>query len=179
MLNDIFLKILEVSRAAVVIDIDAVRLVCEHIALGAHLHKELRRGYTRRAVGAVEGYLHIVEPVINGRAQVGYIIENRHLRSCDSADITADLDGRNDGLIEDYRLDLLLERVGELISVGLEYLYAVIFAGVVRGGNHYARIVLIFLNKERHCRGRHDAEEQNICADGAKTCADGGLKHLR
>ena len=110
---------------------------------------------------------------------MGYIIENRHFGSCDSADIAAYFDWRNDGLIEDYRLDLLLERVGELISVGLEYLYAVIFAGVVRGGNHYARIVLVLLHKERHCRGRHDAEEQNICADGAKACADGGLKHLR
>ena len=110
---------------------------------------------------------------------MGYIIENRHLRRCDSADVAAYFNGRNNRLIEDYRLYLLLERVGELVSVGLENFDTVIFAGVMRSGNHYARIVLVFLHKERHCRGRHNAEEQNIRSDRAKACADSGLEHLR
>ncbi len=54
-LNDIFLKILEVSRAAVVIDIDAVRLVCEasHSA-PICMKRDSGAVYARRAVGAVE-----------------------------------------------------------------------------------------------------------------------------
>ena len=68
---------------------------------------------------------------------------------------------------------------GELISVGLN-----IFMPLYSQGGCARRKSLCphrtdISEQGTPLPGRHDAEEQNICADRAKTCADGGLKHLR
>ncbi len=83
-----------------------------------------------------------------------------------------------DGMVEHNRLDFLLQIVGQLIAVHAEYLDSIEFKWIMRRGNHNTRVGIVLFNKISDRRRRHDAEQQNVCADGAKPRDERAFNHV-
>ena len=58
-------------------------------------------------------------------------------------------------IVQHDGFDLGFLRIRELIACGSENLDSVVFAGIVRSGNHNARIRLVSCDHERNCRSGH------------------------
>ena len=169
---------LHVGRAAVVVDVDAVGVVREHMALGAKFGKELFGRAGGRAVRAVDRNLHAGQRKRDGALNVVDIIAHDVRRGRDGADIAAGRRGRGQLFVEDDRLNLFFQSIGQLIAVAGKDLDAVKLAGVVAGGQHDAGVGLIFADQERDGRRGHDAEAHDVRADAAKAGGQGALEHI-
>ena len=167
------------GRAAVVVDIHAVRRVGEHVALRAQFGKQRLRGHRGGTVRAVQRNAQAFERVFRHRTlHMIHIIPQCLGRGGNRADLAA---GGELGLflvIEHDRLDLLLERVGQLIAGAAENLDAVEFAGVVRSGDHHTRVGPVLFHQVGHRRGRHYAQMHHIRADAAKARGQRAFKHV-
>ena len=124
-------KLLHMRRAAVIVDIHAVGRAGQHLAAHAERRKQLFCRYRRRAVGAIDGNMQPVQLHRHGGQQITDIVVCRLFADRHSADRAADRRRQLHSVIEHDRLDLLLQRVGQLIALAVEDLNAVIFTGIM------------------------------------------------
>jgi hypothetical protein len=76
------------------------------------------------------------------------------------------------------RLDLGLDRIGQLGAVGGEELDAVIVVRVVRRGNHDPRLQPQRAGEVSDGRRRHGAREHHVDTGGGEPGFEGGLQHV-
>ena len=173
------------SRAAVVVDIDAVRLVCEHIALGAHLHEELGSGYARGAVGTVQTDLDTLEGIYAQRDQVAHVT----VAACHIVHRAADVLAMGKGqlrpvLIKHMKLavDVVLHQqqslFGHFLAVAVDQLDTVIVVGVVAGRNHDAAIEIVHAGNVSHRRRSSDVQQVGVCAGSGQASDKTIFKHI-
>lgn len=112
-LHHILRQIADVGGAAALVDVHAVRLHADEMALGPEAGKQqLRRG-RRRAVGAVDGHPQPGEVCLQAARQILHIVLHRVLAAGDPAHPGAG--GQLDlGLVAHQVLDLILHLVGSL-----------------------------------------------------------------
>ena len=60
----------------------------------------------------------------------------------------------------------------------MKNLNAVVFARVMRGGNHHARVIIVCFDKVCHGGGGYNAEQKHICTDRAKPRRECRLQHF-
>ena len=137
-------QLLGVQRAALVVDVAAVRPDVQLDDVGAQLLKHLRRDLVRGAVRAVDDHLHAVQRVLLGEHLLqeldvapGRVLDAHRLADGVRLGARAGVPG-GDALHAAFQLGLDL--VGQLEAVGREDLDAVVLVGVVRGADDDARV---------------------------------------
>ena len=138
--HDVLLQALDMGTAAVVVDVDAVGLVVDHIDLGAQGLVDRTGDVPRGAVGAVEAHLHAVESARGDAHQIADVTVAASRIVDHVAHVLArgvrDLAGLAVEVGLDQRLDLGLD----LLPVGAHDLDAVVVEGVVRRADHHAAV---------------------------------------
>ena len=137
-LDDDARQVLRVGRAAVQVDVAAVRRGAQDLNVEAQLAEQPRRHSRGRAVRGVDRDLHPSEPlrIRQRQARVRDIgvddvgAFDRHVRGA------ADLPAR----VGDDRFHLALERLGELLAAPGEHLDAVVLEWIVRRRDHDSRV---------------------------------------
>ena len=166
-------QLLGMGRTAGEVDVAAVGPVADHDRLEAEAVEQLRRDGRGRAVGAVDddreraglGRLgkHRPQVIEVGVDQVGA----RH---------RAGLAGvRVPRRVGDDRLDLALDRLGELLALAGEHLDAVVLVGIVRRGDHDAGVVGPGAREEGDRGRRHHAGAGHRRAFAARAVRELGL----
>ena len=83
-----------------------------------------------------------------------------------------------DGLAPEQRLDLGLDRVGQLEAVAREELDSVVLVGIVRGRDHDPGVGPHVADQERDPRGGEGADEDGIRAHRHQTALQRRLEHV-
>ena len=175
----VFAELFEVGRAAVGVDISAVRFGVQDMALGSKPLEQQLRGAACRAVGAVERDSHAVERIERGAFQVVDVVLDGVRGARDATDILGRRELWFGLLVEHDRLDALLELILELIAVLVEYFDSVVLVGVVRRGYHDARVRLVLADKVSDRRRGHDSEVDDVGSDRAESGSERGREHFR
>ena len=152
------LEPLDMRRADAVVDVHAVRFGADHRDVGAGIGEDARRHARGRAIRAVE---HDAEAAkrhrtarTEGREEVERVAVLGVGEPVDVADGAA---GRPQHRPVELRLDLVFDRVGQLVPAAGEDLDAVVGGGVVRGGDHHPEVGVDVGGEERRSRGGDDA----------------------
>ncbi len=144
----------EVGRAAADVDVRSVRVVADRFDVGAELRERVGRDAGVRAVRAVDRDAQAGQV---GAEALEHVLEVALHSDADTVDLAAARRGR-----VEQRLDLLLRRVGELASLAVEELDAVVLRRVVRRRDDDAEV-----EAEQRDRGsRDDAGEDRRAARG-------------
>ena len=163
---------------AVVVDVHPVGLVGQHMALRTQFREQQLRRAGGRAVCTVDANPHTGQRKRDRALDVVHIITHHVRRSGYAADVAPCGDRRNVGVVEDDGLDLLFERIWQLIAVAAENFDPIELAGVVRRCEHHARVRFVFADQERHRRGRHNTELHNISPHAAQASCNCTLQHI-
>ena len=167
------------GRAAVVVDVYAVRLIEANFGLAldqSHQTFYRRRGRTVRAV--------------DSNSQTGQVAGNRFRKVVgifnDRVDLaleyTADPvmgHARNGLKVIDQILDPCLGSIRQLVAVACKDLDAVVFERIVACRNDNTSICLVLDGEVRDSRRRDNAEQFYICADRANARYERILQHIR
>ena len=164
--------------SAVFVDVDAVGLVVEKHAVGPQGGKQTAGRGAGRSVGAVHRQAHAPQIHVGHVQQVADIIVHRVVTAGHPANIAAGGGGRRLRAVQDNRLDFLLQVVGQLIALAVENLDTIVFAGVVRRGNHDARVRLILAHQVSHRRRGHHAQQLHVGAHRAQPGHQRRLQHI-
>ena len=157
------------GRAAILVDVEAVRIDADLDHLGAKLPQRLGRHLVGRAVGAIDHRPDAVEAEVLGQRALGEL--DIALTGAVDAGGPADLLRRREQLghvAEHQLLDLQLRLVGKLVAVRPEQLDAVIGERIVRGGDHHAEIGAERAGQHGDGRRRHRPEQEHVHADGGE-----------
>ena len=92
--------------------------------------------------------------------------------------ISAGGTGRRLRAIQHNGFDFLLQFVGQLISLSIKQLDAVVFTRIMRGGNHHTRIRLIMFHQISYRRCGHNAQQRDIRSHRAKASHQRRLQHI-
>ena len=164
--HDTFLQHLRMGRAALGVDVEAVGRHRHRDHLGAQLPQHRRRDLVGGAIGAIDDDLEArqVETTTHRRLHRLDVAAIGVVEPLGAADRPRagepDLRRRRD-----QRLDLGLDRIGELEAVRTEQLDAVVLEGIVRGRDHHADIGAHRPRQEADRRRRHRAQQQHVDAD--------------
>ena len=171
---------LKVRGAAIAVDVEAVGRVGEHVRGGAEGVEKALGGAAGRTVGAVHGDVEALQRVGNGAEKVVHIVLDHLIAHVgDLADgFRRGGRGRVD-LAEGVVLDALLQFVGQFHALAAEHLDAVELRRVVGGGDHDAGVGLVLGEQVGHGRRGHEAEHDDVRADGAETRRAGQSQHVR
>ena len=176
--HDALTEAFQMRRAAMVVDVRAVRLAVNEVHIALEAAEQLRRGGAGRAVRAVHQNTQTGEVGVDGGDKMMDILLLALLQTVvQHADLAA---GRNgNGLAgEDLRLDLRLRRVGKFVSLFVEHLDAVVFKGIVARGDDDARVRALENGQVRDRRSRQHAEGHHVAADGADAADERGFEHI-
>ena len=165
-------------RAAVLVDVHAVRIAVDEVRLQVQAVKEHRRRGRGRAVGAVDKHAHAREVAVHARKQV-LDIELLHLAHAveAAADLAAGLVGHGRAR-KNQLLDPLLHLVRQLIAAAVENFDTVVLIRIVRGRDDDARVRLFQNGQIRDGRGRDRPERHHVAARGADTGHQRRLEHI-
>ncbi len=165
-LDDRGLELVQVGRAAAVVDVEAVRLGADRDDLGAGPGERLRRDPRGRAVRFVQDDLQPVEPVGQHREQVGdVLLEALRVRPhAPDAGARRTLPRLAVPVRVVDRLDPVLQLVGEFVAAAREELDAVVRHGVVTGREHHAEVGAERSGQVCHRGRRQHADAQDVHA---------------
>ena len=170
---------LGMGRAALGVDVQAVRLDADGEDLGPQLIEGGRRHAVAGAVGAVDGDAQTLEAEPLGEGRLGDLDIAR--RGVVDALDPAQLVGGGQILIQalvHHGLDLQLDLVRQLVAVRPEQLDAVVGVVVVRGRDHDAQIGAHRARHHGHARRRQGAEGAHVHADRGQTRHERRLDHV-
>jgi hypothetical protein len=149
------------GRAALVIDIEAVRLVANRDHLGAQLVQHVRCDMVGGTVGAVDDDAQTAQIEVIGKSAFAELdVACRRVLDTPRASELAGLDGL-DRLVE-TRLDGFLDTVRQLLPAGGKELDAVVLERIVRCADDDAGARPRGACKVGDSRGRHRTDQQHI-----------------
>ena len=90
----------------------------------------------------------------------------------------ADLYGRRVDLVKNNGFNFIFHIIRQLVAVGFENLDAVVFARIVRSGDHHRRVIAVRTHQMRHRRGRHYAERHHVRAHRTKSRRQRRFQHI-
>ena len=148
---------------AAVIDIAPVRLGGQHGHVRAQLGEHLRRDPVGGAVGTIDHHAHAVEGARLGER----VLEELHVAAFPVVDANSLANvwfgSWRGGLgVAHAALDVCLHVVGQLETVGSEYLDAVVLIGIVRGTDHHARVGAHAGRDEGDGRRGHGSDQHDV-----------------
>ena len=171
-------QLLQMSGAAVYIDIGAVGPVIDIIHVHVIAVKQPLSRNGSRTVGAIHQHSQVMGLALHRGNQIADIEIHGMAVVIGHANVSALFQGQR--LVgEHIVLNGILQLVGQLCSIGAKELDAVILIGIVGGGNHHTGGCLAHNSSQRHCGSRDHAQGMDICATGRKTRNDCALQHIR
>ena len=173
------------SRASVVVDVQAVRLVVDDIGIRTQSIKNRLSDIPACTVGAVQTNLHTLEGVDAQADQVAHIT----VTACHIVHRAADVLTVGKGqfrpvFIKDVELavDVVLYQqqsfLGHFFAVAVDQLDAVIIVGVVAGRDHDAAIEVVHAGDVGHRRRSGNVQQVGICAGGGQASDQTVLEHI-
>ena len=127
----IFHERFHVGGTAVIVDVRAVRLIMQHVHLGAELRKQCFRRHRGGAVRAVERDFKTCQREVHRGLHVIDVIAQRVRRIRHRAEVAVCGQRRQSRFAEDQRLNALLKIVRQLVAVSAENFNTVILVRVV------------------------------------------------
>ena len=169
-----------IRAAAFLVDVRAVRRVVQHGDPRPQFLQHARRALVRRAVAHIHHHVETFQR---------HAFRKRRLRKLDiapqrviDAHRLANLVGSRAYLLdlaaEHQPLDLFLDRIVELVPVVPEKLDAVVFVGIVRGGEHDARVGAQRAGGVRNARRGQRPDQQHVHAHRENARRDRVLQHV-
>ena len=179
---NVLAELTDMRGAAVVVDVGAVRLVCDELAAVPEVREKLARRSGGASIRAVEAEALIDSRVVPRSGAFPDVLNVVGAGAAESGD-PPDLDAVTEPdlvlPVEDKSLYLLLNAVRELESLGGKQLYAVVFHGIMRSGDHNARVRIVPFHKISHRRSRHNSKQQRVCSHGSKSSGQRRLQNFR
>ena len=175
--DDEVLQALDVGRAAVDVDVEAVGRVVDDVRLGAHGVEDRLGDRGGRAVGAVETDLDALHREAAGGDQVRDVA----VAALHVVDRAADgvLRGqRHLELAVDVVLDLLEDVLVHLVALGVDELDAVVGVGVVRRGDHDAAVEGALGGLVGEAGRGDDVQHVGVGAGGDEAGDERALEHV-
>ena len=171
------LQRLHMRRAAVVVDVQTIRLGRQHRNVGAQLFEHTRGNLVGRAVGAVENHFQAAK-VGTGRhtafaeldITTGRIIDTRHFAKLVRI--------HNRHLRVEQLFDHQLNFIGELGTLTREELDAVVIMRVVRRTDHDASFCMKSSREVSNGRCRHWPQKHDICPRSRQARFQRRFKHV-
>ena len=155
------LHYLDVRGAHALVDVEGVGAVVDGDDLRARVPVSRRCGLVCSTIGAVHHHANSVQWGRHGVMQVGKVALQRVFGFVDDAS-----DPRARGaLLRQFQhegLDLVLHVVFQLVPAGCEELDAVIWHGVVRGGDHHAHVRAEGVREISHGWGGQNAHVEHV-----------------
>ena len=171
------LQMLDMRRAAVGVDVVAVRLRVHDIGPGAERVEHGLRDLPGGAVGHIQAHLHVLEAVLAHGNQVpdvavaaGHIVHG-------AADLLPLGNGDLD-LAVDVLLDLEDGLLVHLLAAAAQELDAVVVVGVVGGGDHDAAVEVVHAGDPGHGGGGGHVHDIGVRAGGHEARAQRVLEHV-
>ena len=169
MLDHGALQLLEMSRAAVLVDLAAVGSVAEHVDSCACTLEGPGTGLEGSAVRAIDDDAQSVKGNVEGREKVIDVAVDRVVVGGDRANLCAE---RPRPLFVKARFDRIFDLVGEFHSAAREEFDAVIGVRVVARGDHDAKIGFGLFHEVGEARSGQYACIEHVNASGSETCTD-------
>ena len=180
------LQTLNMSRACIVIDVQSVGLVIDHIGICAECVKHRLRNIPRAAVGTVKTDLDALEGIDTQRNQIAHIA----VAACYIVHRAANMLSMCKRqlwpvLVEHMELtiNVVLNQqqrfFWHLLTVAVDQLDAIVIVWIMAGGNHNAAVKVIHTGNISHRRRGGNMEQIGICTRCSQACHKAVLKHIR
>ena len=194
-LKHILLQLFDVGGAAVDVDVQAVRVVGDHIGIGAEGVKDALGHHPGAAVGAVQAdtlalvgagregdqVAEIAVPaggIVDGLADVGALGIGKLLVAVEiGADVGA-LGIRKLLIAVQIGLNAVQKALFHLVAVGIDELDSVVIIGVVAGGNHDTAVKVVRSRDVGDARRAGDVQQIGVRSRGSESGTQCGLKHV-
>ena len=170
MFHYILLQVLHMGRTAVLVDIDAVGRIVQHMYLCAQFTEDLLCRCRSRTVGTVQRQLQSGQRIWNRCFYMVNVIPMGVLRKGDGTHTAAYRLWIRHSAVQNDGFNLLLQFIRQLVAIAAEHLNPVELTRVMRSGDHHTGIRMVFSNEIRHRRRWHNAQLHNVCAGRTKTC---------
>ena len=179
------LQALDVSRASIIVDIQAVRLVVDDIGIRTQSVKNRLSDIPACTVGAVQTNLHALEGVDAQADQVAHVA----VTACHIVHRAANMLTVGEGqfrpvLVEHMELsvDVVLHQqqglLGHLLTIAVDQLDTVIIVRVVAGRDHDAAIKVIHASDVSHTGRSSDMQQVSVCSGGGQSCDQTVFEHI-
>jgi len=179
------LQPLNMSRASVVVDVQAVRLVVDDIGIRTQSVKHTLSDIPAGAVGAIQTNLDTLEGIDAQRDQIAHVA----VAACHIVHSASDVLAVSKGqlrpiLVEHVELavDVVLHQqqgfLGHLLTVAVDQLDTVIIVRVVAGRDHDAAIKVIHASDVSHTGRSSDMQQVSVCSGGGQSCDQTVLEHI-
>ena len=171
------LEIMYMRRAAVDVDVQSVRLVCEHVCVRAEGVEHALCHLPSAAVGAVKADPASLVGARREGDEVAYVA----VASGGVVHRAADLLTLGVGQLligVEVFLDLIEQGLFHLLALAVEELYAVVVIRVVACGDHNAAVKIIRARDVGHARRGGDVQQVRVRAGGGKPRAERRFKHI-
>ena len=177
--EDVGAEIFRVGRAAVAVDVGAVGVAADPDDVGAQLTQRGGRDLVGGAVRAIDDDLEAVEAQAAWEGRLGRfdVAAGGVGQARGAAEILGGGESVGDA-VSHQGLDLGLLLVGQLEAAGTEELDAVVFEGIVRGGDHDAEVGAQAARQHRDGGGGHRAHLRDVHAGGQEAGNQGVLDHV-
>ena len=171
------LQLVDVGRAAIDVDVKAVRRVVDHVGLGTQGVKDRARDRRSRAVCAVQANLEPLQRKTAARDKARDVaVAALHVVN-GAANVV--LGGqRNLAAAVDVLLDELKDVLVHLKAVAVDQLDAVVGVGVVRGGDHHTAVKRAVDDLVGNAGRGNDVQHVGVAARSHQARDKGALEHV-
>ena len=150
----------------------------DEIRLDFKVAEQVRRGGCGCAVGTVDEHPQSAQIILNGTRQVLNIFIFQVFHAVDALTDLRSFFERHRGVGEDFLLHPLLQRVGELVAQTVKHFDAVVFKGIVAGGDDHACIGLHLHGQIRHGGGGDSTQGHDVPAYRGDAGDQRALQHV-
>ena len=175
--TDVLLQVLNMRRAAVAVDIRAVRFIADDIRIRTERVKDVLCHHPRAAVGAVKADLHALVRVRGQADEITDVAVAAGGIVLRAADVRAR--GKRDLQIAvEIVLDLVNDALFHLLTGAVEQLDAIVRIGIVARADHDAAVKIVRTDDVGHARRRRHVHEIGVCARGRQAGGQRIFKHI-
>ena len=179
------LQHLNVGGTGVVVDVDAVGLIVDHISLCAQGFEYQPGNVPGGAVGAIQAHFYALEGIHSQADQVANVsVTAGHIVHSAADGILLCVGQGGPLLAKEIQFSV---KVGfhqfdggffHLFAVAVDEFDAVIVVRIVAGGDHHTAVEIIHPGHIGHGGGGGDVEQISVCAGSGKTGGQSVLKHI-
>ena len=179
------LQALNVSGTRIVIDIQTIGLVIDHISVRAQRIEHALGDVPRATVGTVQTNLDALERVDTQRDQIAHVAVAAGHIVHSAANVLPVSEGQlRPILVEHMQLavNVILDKqqglFRHLLAVAVDQLDAVVIVRIVAGGDHDAAVKIIHTGDVGHTGRGGDVQQIGICTRSGQTSHETVLEHI-
>ena len=169
-----------IERAAVLVDVGAVRACADAENFGSQFFKSQRGNFVAGAVGAVNHNAQARKRQLGRETAFGVnnIAPPGVFNLGGAANAARFRIGPFIVRIQHHGRYFVFGQVGELVTIGIKKFDAVVVKGVVRGGNNHPKVGPHAAGKEGYGRSGQRAGHDHVHAGGAQAGSERRFKHV-